>query len=312
MGRRHRNRGPAVWIAGAALLLAAAGCEPLRALSLFEREPSARDVPFTTDGMLTLDVYVPAQSDGRGPPWPVVVFFYGGAWQKGAKESYRFVGSQLAGRGFVTVLPDYRLYPDVRFPAFVEDAAAAVSWTFENVSEFGGDPDRVFVMGHSAGAHIASLVHYDERYLQQAGAARAPCGFVGLSGPYDFLPLVSPEFQGIFPAPVRDDSQPVRFVDGTEGPALLVHGVKDDTVEPRNPASLAEAVATAGGEASVELYENRGHVDVLLSLWRPLWFLSPTIDTVTSFVQHQACAPQRVAAAHGRPPGGSVEPSDLQ
>jgi acetyl esterase/lipase len=284
-----KNR-PLIGLVGAGILLLV-GCEPIGALSAFQNGPSVSDVPFTRDGTLALDVYVPDRTNDQAGSLPVIVFFYGGRWEQGSKKSYRFVGSQLASRGFVTVLPDYRLYPDVRFPEFVEDAAAAVAWTFDHVRDHGGDPGRVFVMGHSAGAHIASLVHYDERYLERTGAERATCGFVGLSGPYDFLPLVAPDIQDIFPTAVRDDSQPVAFVDGAEGPALLVHGMRDDTVEPRNAASLAEAVARAGGQAEVELYDDRGHVGVLLSLAPPFRFLAPTLDRVTEFVLRQPCAP---------------------
>jgi acetyl esterase/lipase len=272
---------------GAAVLLAAAGCEPLDALNVFEPAPTVGDVRFTEDGVLSLDVYAPDAA--RAEPLPVVVFFYGGAWQQGSKDAFRFVGSQLAQRGVVAVLPDYRVYPDARFPGFVEDAAAAVSWTFEHAPDFGGDPSRVFVMGHSAGAHIASLVHYDDRYLRGVGALRMPCGFIGLAGPYDFLPLVDPEYQAIFPTPLRAASQPGNFVSGREGPALLVHGMRDDTVEPRNSASLAEAVQQAGGDAELALLEDRGHVDVLLSLAAPLKFLAPTLDAVTDFVVRQDC-----------------------
>jgi acetyl esterase/lipase len=287
MGRRPPWVRPVTAVVVTAALMVAAGCEPLDALNVFESEPAIRDVRFSEDGVLSLDVYAPDTQ--RGEALPVVVFFYGGAWQQGSKEAFRFVGSQLAQRGVVTVLPDYRVYPAARFPEFVEDAAAAVSWTFDNAAAFGADPTRVFVMGHSAGAHIASMVHYDERYLDGAGAARMPCGFIGLAGPYDFLPLVDPDYQAIFPAPLREDSQPLNFVTGREGPALLVHGLQDDTVKPRNSASLAEAVQRAGGTAELNLLEGRGHVDVLLSLAAPLKFLAPTLDAVTDFVVRQDC-----------------------
>lgn len=277
----------------AAGLLLSAGCDPIRALSAFQSKAAESEVYFDGvdgAGALSLDVYLPRRSRNEAADRPVVVFFYGGGWEQGSREAYRFVGSQLASQGFVTIVPDYRLHPEVQFPAFVEDAATAVAWTFENVRGFGGDPARVFLMGHSAGAHIASLVHYDERYLAGVGAHHTPCGFVGLSGPYDFLPLVSPELQAIFPSAVRDDSQTVRFVDGAEGPALLLHGMQDTTVKPRNSASLAEAVVQAGGRAEVEIYENRGHVGVLVSLAQPFRFLAPTLDRVAEFIQRQACS----------------------
>jgi len=280
-----------LWPLAAAVLLLAAGCSPLRALGGFASGPVAVDVPYGGDGDVALDVFAhngPAAADAALRD--VIVFFYGGGWQNGSKEAYRFVGSRLAEQGFVVVLPNYRHYPEEPFPAFVEDAAAAVAWVFEHAGDYGGDPARVFVMGHSAGAHIAALVHFDERYRQRAGASRAPCGFIGLSGPYDFLPLVGDELEAIFPRALRDDSQPINFVNGSEGPVLLVHGLQDNTVKPRNSAKLAEVIRQAGGAAELQIYDGRGHVGVLLSLSRPFAFLAPTLDSVTDFVRRQDCA----------------------
>ncbi|HKK53107.1 MAG TPA: alpha/beta hydrolase, partial [Myxococcota bacterium] len=248
-----------------------------------------QDIRYGDAERQALDVFTPDEAPEDGARRAVIVFFYGGSWQRGSKESYRFVASQLAERGLVVVLPDYRLHPEVHFPAFVHDAADAVAWALEHASEYGGDPERVFVMGHSAGAHLAALVHYDERFLDQAGADRDPCGFIGLSGPYDFLPLVSPNLKKIFPSGSREESQPVRFVDGGEGPALLIHGMQDDTVKPRNSASLAEAVRQAGGQADLRIYDDLGHVATLLSLWEPLDFVAPTLEDVLGFIERIGC-----------------------
>jgi len=274
----------------AALLLGAAGCSPLRLLSAVGANGTlqASDVHYTDAASVALDVFAPEDFE-QGPPRAVVVFFYGGGWQEGDKANYRFVAAQLTRRGFVAVLPDYRLYPQVRFPTFVDDAAAAVAWTLEHATEYGGDPERVFVMGHSAGAHIGALVHYAEDYLARAGASRRPCGFVGLAGPYDFLPLVSPTLKDVFPEAHRADSQPINFVDGDEGPALLLHGLHDNTVKPRNSASLAESVAQAGGEVELEIYDQRGHAGLLLSLSGSLDFLAPALGDITGFIRRQQC-----------------------
>ncbi|MEO0998936.1 MAG: alpha/beta hydrolase, partial [Pseudomonadota bacterium] len=144
-----------------------------------------------------LDVYRP---DERPDSAPVVVFFYGGGWREGRRRDYEFVGSALSRAGFVTVIPDYRLYPEVRFPTFVEDGAAALAWVAENVAAHGGDRNAVHVMGHSAGAHIAAMLALNRRYVVAAGA---PCltiaGFVELSGPYDFLPIKSGYLTDVFP-----------------------------------------------------------------------------------------------------------------
>lgn len=248
------------------------------------------NVPFQATGDLKLDVYR-ATSEAHDNPGahPVIVYFYGGGWRSGSKEKYRFVASRLAAEGFVVVTPGYRLYPEVTFPAFVHDAAEALRWVFDNIKQFGGEPDKVFVMGHSAGAHIAAMLHYDERYLQDAGASQTPCGFIGLAGPYKFLPLKTDIMRSIFPADVREASQPVNFVDGTEGPALLIHGTKDTRVYPRNSENLHRIVTEAGGEAQLIVYEGRSHGGVLVPFSRLFGFLEPVVDDVSEFVARQDC-----------------------
>ncbi len=162
----------------------------------------------------TFDLYVPESATASTP---VVVFFYGGGWDGGAKSIYPFVGQSLASEGFIVAIPDYRIYPEVRFPGFVEDGARAVAAVEGLVRKGGGGVPAgrhpVFLMGHSAGAQIAALLAYDGRYLAKAGASNASlAGFIGLSGPYDFLPLKEERYKRIFPPALRDASQPVRFV----------------------------------------------------------------------------------------------------
>ena len=144
-----------------------------------------------------LDVYAPNQG---GTSAPVVVFFYGGGWETGDRAMYRFLGASLAARGVVVVIPDYRLHPAVRFPAFMDDGAAAVAWAHMNAARFGGDPSRLFLMGHSAGAQIAALLALDPEYLRAAGLTpeHDVCGVIGLAGPYDFLPDASAEVKAVF------------------------------------------------------------------------------------------------------------------
>ncbi|MEL6126399.1 MAG: alpha/beta hydrolase, partial [Pseudomonadota bacterium] len=129
----------------------------------------SQDLVFDTETGLALDIYTPKDAEGA----PVSVFFYGGSWQIGERGNYAFVAMTLAREGFVVALPDYRKFPDVRFPAFVEDGARAIAWLRENVATFGGDPERMYLSGHSAGAHIAMLLAMDESYLAAEGAAGA-------------------------------------------------------------------------------------------------------------------------------------------
>ncbi len=217
-----------------------------------------------------LDIYAPA-----GGPAPVVVFFYGGGWEEGERAMYRFAAAALAARGVLTVVPDYRLYPEIRFPAFMEDAAAAVAWTLARIAAHGGDPRRLFLMGHSAGAQIAALLALDGRYLTAAGVApRQVAGVIGLAGPYDFLPLRSQVLKEIFgPETSWPDSQPIGFVTPAAPPMLLAAGTADRIVDPGNTSRLAAKLRAAGVPVEARLYRGLGHralVGGLASILAPI------------------------------------------
>lgn len=269
------------------------GCNVLSAVSAVSPtgtgNPVATHVFDNTHG-LHLDIYKP-KANGADTPLPVVVFFYGGAWKDGSRQQYEFVASTLLEGDVIVVVPDYRLYPNVVFPAFVEDGAEAINWVEKNISLYGGDPDSIYLMGHSAGAHVAALLYFDPRYLQNSGASLKPCGLVGLAGPYDFLPLASPEMQSLFPKHERDNSQPVNFVTGEEGPVLLIHGLQDNRVKPRNSQSLANTIAEAGGDVDLLLYEKGGHVRVLMGLAKPFRGVSPVAADTLRFIRENRCKP---------------------
>lgn len=230
-----------------------------------------------------LDVYVPDELAG---PVPIVVFFYGGGWESGSKGEFRFVGQAFAARGFVTVIPDYRLYPEVRFPTFVEDGAAAVAWVQRNIGRFGGEPRQIHLMGHSAGAHIAALLALDQRYLAAAGIEPGTLeSLVGLAGPYDFLPLKGATLKRIFAVDDMAESQPITFADGNAPPALLLHGENDQTVLPANSEHLAAALAAAESRVELKHYPNLDHVALVAALAAPLRWLAPVLDDVTAFLR---------------------------
>jgi len=243
-----------------------------------------RDIAYADGPRGTLDVYAPRPA---ATPAAVVVFFYGGGWVSGSKAMYRFVGAALAARGVVAVIPDYRLYPEVRFPAFMEDAAKAVAWTHANASRFGGDPRRLFLMGHSAGAHIATLLTLDAGYLQSVhlSSRRDVCGVIGLAGPYDFLPLHDRTLEAIFgPETERSRSQPINYVSAQPPPMLLLTGRNDYTVDPGNTLRLAARLRAAGGTVEDRLYPMIGHKTLIVAVSGPLSFLAPVRHATLRFV----------------------------
>ena len=270
------------------LLSAVAACSPLSLLNLtVPRDGYVRSagLPYGELERQRLDVYVPREpTPGAGKP--VVIFFYGGNWQSGNRADYRFVAEALTSRGIVAVVPDYRVYPAVLFPDFVTDSANATRWIKDNIGRFGGDPRSIFLMGHSAGAHIAVLLALDPRYLVDAGMTPAELrGVIGLAGPYDFLPLKSETLKRIFGTePERWRSQPINYVDGRNPPLLLMTGNDDDTVAPANTERLAAKIESRGGPVKVITYDGPGHVGILLKLAAPLRENGGVLQAVTQFV----------------------------
>lgn len=256
-----------------------------------------RSIAYGAAPRRSLDVYAPRRAARTGAA-PVVVFFYGGSWQEGAKEIYRFVAAPLARRGHVVVVPDYRVYPDVRYPDFLHDAAAAVAWTRQHAQQFGGDPDRVVLMGHSAGAYMAAMLAIDPQWLDAVGLtpSRDIAGLVGIAGPYDFLPLRDPVLKVIFGGANRPVTQPITHVRGGEPPALLMTGAADRTVDPGNATRLADRLRAAGGTARVAVYPRIGHLGVIGAFTAPLRPLAPVLDHADGFIRSVAAAPARLVA----------------
>jgi len=250
----------------------------------------ASAVVYDPERRLTLDVYTPVNAKAHA----VVVFFYGGRWREGAPADYRFVGQALASQGFVAVLPDYRHYPSVRFPEFVHDAARAVHWTQQQIVRYGGDPEKIFVMGHSSGAHLAAMLALNPEFLAREGLARSAVkGMIGLAGPYDFLPLTEPDLRDMFGPPERYElSQPVTYADGDNPPLLLLHGEDDRTVRVRNTRNLAAAVAKAGGAVETVIYPQMSHAWLIASLAAPLRASSDVLPQIARFIRERSAAPQ--------------------
>ncbi|MGF6570822.1 acetyl esterase/lipase [Paraburkholderia sp. GAS333] len=281
----------------AALALAAlGGCSAAGVLNATVSHKSFHvesGLPYGTAPRQQLDVYTPAAG---APPAgahgrPIVVFFYGGSWQNGSRSSYLFVGAALASRGYVAVVPDYRTWPDTAFPGFVDDAAAAVRWARDHAAETGGDPSRIFLMGHSAGAHIAMLLATDGRYLAAQQMSKSDLsGVIGLAGPYDFLPLHDATLEQIFPPALRAASQPINFVEGDEPPVFIAAGQRDTTVDPGNTDRLAARLHAAGDQdVEVKHYPRVGHALLVGAIAGPLRGFAPVLDDVSAFIDATVC-----------------------
>jgi acetyl esterase/lipase len=241
------------------------------------------NIAYGDDPQHRLDVYIP---DKAGAAPPVVVFWHGGRWSFGDKADYLFVGAAMAQLGYVAVLPNYRHYPQVKMAGFMDDAAQAALWAAAHAERYGADPNRLYLMGHSAGAHMAALLTLDERYFAAAGrSAPRIAGVVGLSGPYDFLPLREPDVQDMFgPPELYPDSQPINFVHAEAPPMLLVHGLRDDTVAPKNSRNLATALSARGVPVTLKLYHGVMHADTVAALSKPARGRAPTLADIAAFV----------------------------
>jgi acetyl esterase/lipase len=248
----------------------------------FERKS---DIPYGADKRQRLDVYVPKTIANR----PVVIFWYGGSWQSGSKADYRFVGAALAERGFIAVLPDYRLYPDVKFPAFLDDAAHAVAWVQQHAQEFGGDPRRIVLMGHSAGAHTAAYLALNREFLAKRGAKPEwIAGLVGLSGPYVLAPNTR-ALNRIFTAPWGEsDWQPLKFVTAQAPPTFLAHGLDDGLVSVAQTEKLRDALESKGVRVATELYPDTGHAATVAGFSKPARGSAPTLNQAVAFLDSLA------------------------
>lgn len=288
----YRGRGVRGALRGFALgcvSMAIAACSPVALLNATvptDGRRIVRDVAYGPHPRQAMDIHLPARpADG---PAPVIVFFYGGRWESGRKEHYHFVGQALASKGMVAVIADYRLFPEVRFPTFMKDAAEAVAWVAANIGRYGGDPSSLYVMGHSAGAHIATLVALDESYLAEAGAPSGIVqGVIGLAGPYDFLPLDQWGLTDIFDTRAVDPltTQPLSYADADAPPMLLATGEEDGTVKPRNTRALAAALEEAGNRVETRFYPDVGHVGIVVALAPLFRGRAPVLEDIARFVR---------------------------
>ena len=249
-----------------------------------------------------LDVYVPTASQ---PPagWPVIVFFYGGSWNTGDRTQYQFVGEALAARGVLTLVADYRLYPEVRYPDFLSDSAQALAFGLDHAVRLGGDQKRVYVMGHSAGGYNAAMLALDARWLQATGhRPNELAGWIGLAGPYDFLPIVNADAKPVFFHPnYPENSQPIGFAGADAPRSFLAAAENDKLVNPqRNSVQLANQLKAAGVPVTLKLYPHASHTTLIGAFAWPLQWIAPVLDDVQAFVgstpnEQQPAVGRRVA-----------------
>ncbi|MDE0855243.1 MAG: alpha/beta hydrolase [Nevskia sp.] len=269
-----------------ASLLAVSACSSRQLLNATASDSGytlSQNVVYDDSTGLKLDVYAPEGAANA----PVVVFFFGGRWSSGDKQDFKFVGQAMAARGFVAVIPNYRLYPQVHYPDFVYDSARAVVWTHQHIASYGGGASRIVVMGHSSGAYNAAMLALDPEFLLHAGGNRNWVrGMIGLAGPYDFLPLTDPDLRELLGPPESyDRTQPVFHVDGNNPPLLLMHGGKDETIDIKNTQSLFDRIKRAGGTADMEIYPGLDHSRILDVVGARLQGNATVMDKVDAFVR---------------------------
>lgn len=270
-------------------------CSPvgvLNALSPTDSYTKTADIAYGNDPRQQLDIYAPTQK--KAGPTPVVLFFYGGSWNSGERADYQFVGEALASRGYVAVIADYRLYPQVRYPEFLKDSAHAFAWVHNNIATYGGDAKHLFVMGHSAGGYNAAMLALDSRLLAAEGLSPANMrGWIGLAGPYDFLPIKNPDVRPVFFYPNSPaDSQPISHISANVPPTLLLAARDDELVNPqRNTGGLAKRLRDAGVTVSEHYYEGVNHITLVAALAKPLRGKAPALEEIARFIDSDADRP---------------------
>lgn len=296
--RRKGNRRTPAWL-GSLLL---SRCTPVALLNGFDRlypsfdraRRAARGIRYGRSQRQALDVWVPTGPKASKESLPVVIFIYGGGWDAGSRGDYGFAGAAFAGNGFVAIVPDYRLVPSVRFPKFVEDCALAVKWARDHVAAFGGDPHRITLAGHSAGAYNAAMLALDRHFLTDVGVdpgvVRAAALF---AGPYDFYPFtesLARAAMGRWPRP--EETQPIHFARADAPPLFLAVGSNDQMVGAKSSRSLAARLKALGAKVRLRVYPGASHVDLASSLSRPLRRKTPVLAESVKFLK-----------AHSRPLG---------
>ncbi len=275
-------------LVGMFLLLATSACSNLQLINFFSTKEYRlyTDIAYGTEGLQKLDIYVPS----KNPQGTVVIFVHGGSWYNGDKNEYTFLGGAFANVGITTVAINYRVAPGGIFPDFVNDAALSVRWVKDNIDKFGGNPNRVFLMGQSAGSQIASLVALDPSYLAKVSLERKYLrGLISQAGPYTFMDYLENTQKSQFAMGPRESwgsTQPINFVDGQNPPMLLQQGLEDDTVDPLNQEVMVAALKAKGADFEAHTYPGIDHYEIIGALGTAARYLDPTIfDHLVNFIE---------------------------
>lgn len=252
------------------IILSITGCNTLQAFNKLTPKDKesillAKDLVYGTAALQKYDIYGPKEAHGK---LPIIVFFYGGAWNSGNKDEYVWAGRSLAALGYIVALPNYRLVPEVHFPVFVEDCALAFKHIRANSDTYNGDKDKIILMGHSSGAYNASMLALDNHYLGADHAAVK--AFIGISGPYDFYPFdVRESIDAFSNWPHPNETQPVNFATKKDIKFLLLQSRSDIIVGSKNSINLELALKASGNEVELKFYENVTHQEMVASLSIP-------------------------------------------
>ena len=276
------------WISLLLILLSLSACENMglwlvNSLARFSDYEAITDIRYAKNPLNKLDIYQPSK---QNKPLGTIIFFYGGCWgncQTLSKEDYRFVAESLTAFGYLVVIPDYRHYPAVHFSEIIADASKVVKWVSQFITDYGGDSQNIFLMGHSSGAHIAAMLTFNKQYLSSKNYQNLR-GFIGLAGPYDFAFDQPYQFKVFKDFKYHASSQPITFVDGDEPPLLLLHGYQDTTVKRSNMINLTAKVKVKKGQVHSIYYDNVNHVDIISSLSIPLRNQFPIHHDIIKFL----------------------------
>jgi acetyl esterase/lipase len=271
----------------AAFLLPFAACSPINlANGMISRAGYhvVSDLSYGADPRQKLDLYVPDHPTG-----PVLLFFYGGGWQDGSKSLYPAFGQAFAAQGILVAIADYRIYPQVTYPAFIQDSARAFTYVRDHAAQYGASPKQLIISGHSAGAYDTMMLAADPRYLKDAGADISQvCGVIGIAGPYDFLPLTDPSYIAVFQGNNRPETQPINYINGKRPPMLLAYGTSDTIVDPGNSIRLAAKLRSFDSPVSVKAYPHTGHIGIIVSLVPGLRWMTSLRKDILDFITSAA------------------------